>query len=394
VSSMRSHVPPLLYVTAIFFFNFLARVVLGPLLPTIERDLNIGHGEAGSLFLYISLGYFPALLGSGFVSSHLTHRRTIILSSLAVGASLFALSLSYTLWAIRSGLILLGLSGGLYLPSGIATITDMVDSRNLGKAIAVHELAPNVGLLGAPLMAEGLMIWFSWRGVMAVLGVAAFCAGIVFARFGKGGEFPGESPKINTLAFLLKLPSLWIMMAFFGMGIGASLGIFAMLPLYLVAERGFDRSWANTLVALSRIAGPGVAFFGGWATDRLGPKSALVGVFIGMGIATMLLGIVHGGWIIPVLFLQPVLSVCFFPPGFSALSRIAPPGMRNVAVSLTMPVAFLVGGGIIPAGIGMMGEYESFSLGIVFVGVFLLAIPILLRYLAFHPDGMIQETKP
>lgn len=391
--SFRSHVPSLLYVTVIFFLNFLGRIILGPLLPTIERDLNIGHGEAGSLFLLISLGYFPALLGSGFVSSRLTHRRTIILSSLAVSASLFAISLSHSLWGIRSGLILLGLSGGLYLPSGIATITDMVDSRSLGKAIAVHELAPNVGLLGAPLVAEGLMVWFSWRGAMAVLGVAACSAGIVFARLGKGGEFPGESPNIGTLRVLLKLPSLWIMMAFFGMGIGATLGIFAMLPLYLVADRGLDRGWANTLVALSRIPGPGIAFLGGWATDRFGPKRALTGAFLGTGMATVLLGMVHGRWIVPFLFLQPVLAVCFFPPGFGALSQIAPPGMRNVAVSLTMPAAFLMGGGVIPAAIGIMGEYGLFSLGIVFVGVLLLAIPLLLRYLTFHRDGMTQESE-
>jgi NNP family nitrate/nitrite transporter-like MFS transporter len=177
------------------------------------------------------------------------------------------------------------------------------------------------------------------------------------------------------------------------MGIGATLGIFAMLPLYLVTEHGLDRGWANTLVALSRVAGPGVAFLGGWATDRFGPKRALAGAFLGTGMATVLLGIVHGRWIIPFLFLQPVLAVCFFPPGFGALSQIAPPGMRNLAVSLTMPAAFLMGGGAIPAAIGVMGEYGLFSLGILFVGVLLLAIPILLRYLTFHHDDITQELE-
>ena len=388
MSSFRSHIPPLLCLTLIFFLNFLSRVVFAPLLLIIERNLNIGHGEAGSLFLFISLGYFPALFGSGFVSSRLTHRRTIILSSVAVGLSLFAISLSYTLWAIRSGLILLGLSAGLYLPSGIAAITDMVSPKNLGKAIAVHELAPNVGLLGAPLVVEGLMIWFSWRGVIAVLSGAALCAGVVFVRLGKGGEFPGETPNTRTLPVLLKLPSLWIMMALFSMGIGATLGIFAMLPLYLVAERGLARGWANTLVALSRIPGPGVAFLGGWATDRLGPRRALGGVFLTTGMATVLLGIVREEWLIPVLFLQPVFAVCFFPAGFAALSKIGPPKVRNVAVSLTIAVAFLIGGGGIPSGIGIMAEEGFFSVGIMLVGALLIGSIILIRYLRFHEEGI------
>ena len=388
VPDFRSHIPPLLCVTLIFFLNFLSRVFLAPLLPTIERDLNIGHGEAGSLFLFLSLGYFPSLLGSGFVSSRFTHRRTIILSSVAVGLSLFAISLSYTLWAIRFGLILLGLSAGLYLPSGIAAITDMVSPKSLGKAIAVHELAPNVGLLGAPLIAEGLMIWFSWRGAMAVLGGAALCAGVVFVRFGTGGEFSGETPNTRTLPVLLKLPSLWIMMAFFGMGIGGTIGTFAMLPLYLVAEQGFERGWANTLVALSRIPGPGVAFLGGWATDRFGPRKALAGVFLTTGMATVLLGMVHGVWIIPFLFLQPPLAVCFFPAGFAALSKIGPPKVRNVVVSLTIAVAFFVGGGGIPAGIGMMAEEGFFSVGIMLVGALLIGSIILIRYLTFDEKGI------
>ena len=388
VPDFRSHIPPLLCVTLIFFLNFLSRVFLAPLLPTIERDLNIGHGEAGSFFLFLSLGYFQSLLGSGFVSSRLTHRRTIILSSVAVGLSLFAISLSYTLWAIRFGLILLGLSAGLYLPSGIAAITDMVSPKSLGKAIAVHELAPNVGFLGAPLIAEGLRIWFSWRGAMAVLGGAALCASVVFVRFGKGGEFPGETPNTRTLPVLLKLPSLWIMMAFFGMGIGATIGTFAMLPLYLVAEQGFERGWANTLVALSRIPGPGVAFLGGWATDRFGPRKALAGVFLTTGMATVLLGMVHGVWIIPALFLQPPLAVCFFPAGFAALSKIGPPKVRNVVVSLTIAVAFFVGGGGIPAGIGMMAEEGFFSMGIMLVGALLIGSIILIRYLAFDEEGI------
>ncbi len=138
----RFHVPSLLYLSAIHFLNVLSRIVLAPLMPAIEGDLNIGHGEAGSLFLFISLGYSAGLLGSGFLSSRFTHRRTITFSSITVGGSLLAVSLSDTLWGIQSGLILLGLSAGLYFPSGIATLTAMVSSKDWGKALGVHQVAP------------------------------------------------------------------------------------------------------------------------------------------------------------------------------------------------------------------------------------------------------------
>lgn len=316
VPPFRSHLPCLLYLTGIFFLNFLARVVLAPLLPAVERDLTVGHGEAGSLFLFISLGYCLGLLGSGFVSSRFTHRRTIILSSMAVGGSLIAVSLSHTLWWVRSGLILLGLSGGLYLPSGIVTLTTIVNSKDWGKALAVHELAPNLGFIAAPLLAEGFMIWFSWRGVLALVGGAAFIFGVAFARFGMGGAFSGETLGTKTLRILLPRPSFWIMVLLFSMGIGASLGVYTMLPLYLVVERGLERGWANTLVAVSRIAGLGVVFLAGWATDQLGPRRALGGVFLTTGVATVLLGVVRGGVDHPRFVSTARFGRLLFPGGF------------------------------------------------------------------------------
>jgi NNP family nitrate/nitrite transporter-like MFS transporter len=388
VVAFRSHVPFLAYLTGVFFLNFLARIVLAPLMPTIEGDLNIGHATAGSLFFLISVGYFAGLLGSGLVSSRLTHRWTITLSLVAVGSSLLAVSLSHTLWGIRSALIMLGLSAGLYLPSGIATLTDVVSSRDWGKALAVHELAVILSFIAAPLLAEGLMIWFSWRWVVALLGGAAVFTGGLFIRFGSGGAFFGETPNLKALRVLLTQPSFWIMIALLSVAIGANLGVYNMLPLYLVAEHGIERGWANTLLALSRVAGLGVIFLAGWAADRLGLKRAMGVVSLATGMATTLLGIVPREWIIPVLFLQPVLSGSFFPAGLAALSKIGPPQLRNVAVSLIMPLAWLLGGGAIPAGIGIMGEEGFFSLGIMLVGVLLMGSIILLKYLTFHEDAI------
>ena len=384
----RSHVPFLAYLTGVFFLNFLARIVLAPLMPTIEGDLNIGHATAGSLFFLISVGYFAGLLGSGLVSSRLTHRWTITLSLVAVGGSLLAVSLSHTLWGIRPALIMLGLSAGLYLPSGIATLTDVVSSRDWGKALAVHELAVILSFIAAPLLAEGLMIWFSWRWVVALLGGAAVFTGGLFIRFGSGGAFLGEAPSPKTIRVLLTQPSFWIMIALLSVAIGANLGVYNMLPLYLVAEHGLERSWANTLLALSRVAGLGIIFLAGWAADRLGLKRAMGIVSLATGMATTLLGIVPREWIIPVLFLQPVLSGSFFPAGLAALSKIGPPQLRNVAVSLIMPLAWLLGGGAIPAGIGIMGEEGFFSLGIMLVGVLLMGSIILLKYLTFYEDAI------
>jgi len=372
-STFKPKIGPILLLSQIFLLNFLGRVILAPLLPTIERDLGVGHGAAGSLFLLISLGYFISLLASGFIASWLMHYRTIILSASAVGLALVTISFSGSQMGVLLGLVLLGLSAGLYLPSGISTLTSLVNPNQWGKAIAIHELAPNLGFVLAPLISEALLRWFSWRGILGVMGVASIAAGVAFARFGKGGRFPGAAPSAASFQTILCKPAFWVMTTLFSLGITGSLGIYAMLPLYLVAERGLDQYSANILVAISRISGLGMAFLAGWATDRFGAKRIMATVLLLTGSTTVLLGLAKGYWIVIIVFLQPMLAVCFFPAGFAALSCIGPPSSRNVAVSLAIPLAFLIGAGSIPTGIGIMGDFANFALGFALVGGLILA---------------------
>ena len=339
----RRVIPSILFLTSIFFINFISRIIWAPIMPSIEEDLGIGHGEAGSFFLLISLGYFVTVLGSGFLSSRVMHQKTIALSSILLGFALLGVSFSPSLWVIRVGLVVLGLAAGFYIPSGIATLTAMAPSKHWGKAVAIHELAPNGSLLLAPLLAEALMGLVSWRGILALLGIAALALGFAYARFGRHGNFPGEAPSLGSLRVLLGHSSFWIMMLLFGLGVGASMGIYAMLPLYLVVEAGMERGWANLLISISRISGLGMAFVSGWTTDRFGAKRSLIVIFFLTGVTTLLLGAVQGPSLILMILLQPLLAACFFPPGFAALSLASAPSVRNVAVSVTSPFAFLFG---------------------------------------------------
>ena len=371
---------PLLFLAGIFLLNFLSRIALAPLMPTVEKDLKIGHGEAGSLFFIISLGYCPMLLGSGFVSSRLNHRRTIILSSLAVGGAFLFVGLSHSLWGVRLGLLILGMAAGLYLPSAILTIIGLVRSKDLGKAIAIHEMAPNLGFLIAPFLAEALLGWFSWRGVLVFIGIASLIGGAIFVFWGKGGNSYGEAPNLRMMRSLLVDPSVLILIVLFSLALGMSSGVYSMMPLYLVSERGMDRTWANTLLGLSRVATLGIVLLSGWMTDRLGVEKNLKAVFLTGGLLTCMLGVAPGSWVIPIVFIQGMVATCFFPVGFAALSRVGSPSSKNVVLSLTLPVVSLLGGAI-PVGIGLMGEMGFFSLGFTLLGGLILGGLILIRYL-------------
>ena len=124
-----------------------------------------------------------------------------------------------------------------------------------------------------------------------------------------------------------------------------------------------------------------MAFVGGWANDRFGSKKTLGVVFLLSGSLTLLLGISPRAWIYVILFLQPMVAVCFFPAGLAVLSTIGPPNARNLTISLTTPFAFLIGGGVVPTLIGFIGDTWSFSAGISLVGGFILCGALLTRLL-------------
>jgi MFS transporter, NNP family, nitrate/nitrite transporter len=370
--SFRAQVSPVFFLAGLFFLNFASRIILSPLLPTIEKELVISHSQAGFFFFLSSGGYLAGLLSSGVLTSRSSHRVAIVASLAGVGIATITIALATSLWLIECGLMVLGFAAGFYLPSAIATITSLVDKRHWGKAIAIHELAPNLAFFATPFLAEIFLRWSNWRTGLGVLGVLSLVASIGFGQFGRGGGFPGESPGSHAFAVLARTPAFWLMVVLFGVGVSSTIGVYAMLPLYLVSERNFDQSTANTIVALSRSHGPLLGLLGGWASDKLGAKETIIISLVFTGIATLLLGILSGYALGAAVLVQPLLAVWFFPAAFAAIAMITPPSARNLAVAFSVPVGYIIGGGAIPTFIGTMGDAGSFATGFVVTG-FLIA---------------------
>ena len=197
----RASAGTVFFLATLFFLNFISRFIFAPLMPFIEQELAITHAQAGSLFLFMSLGFSAALFGSGFVSSHLNHRRTLVISAIAVGLALVGLGLLRSLSLIRLALFVLGLAAGLHIPSALATITAMVRRQDWGKAMGVHSAAPTLGLVIGPLLVAALISSVSWRALIVSLGGLSLFGGMAFLYFGKCGDFPGDAPRPTAMNY-------------------------------------------------------------------------------------------------------------------------------------------------------------------------------------------------
>jgi NNP family nitrate/nitrite transporter-like MFS transporter len=361
------------FLTVMFFVTFVSRFIFSPLLPTIQEDIEMTSGQAGSLFLIGAVGMLFGSTSAGFVSARISHRGALALSLFGIALALVGAYFSESVWGLRAAFIVLGFLAGTHMPSSAATITAMVRPDEWGKALSVQQLAPPLSLVAGPLIAVGLLTWFSWNETLLWIAGASALAGVAFlVFFGGVGAFPGDPPKPKFLGPVLRTHSFYLMIFLFALGMGAQVGVYTMLPLYLTEERGLSSAEANTILGLSNIAPLVVVFLSGLVTSRLGPKPTMA-IFLSLtGLMTILVGLLSGAAMVVSIFLMAALAVGFFPAAFASLSRIVQPTFRSLANGFAPPLAFLLGGGLLPAALGYMGQAASFSLGIVITGAVIL----------------------
>jgi NNP family nitrate/nitrite transporter-like MFS transporter len=345
----------------------LSRLGMAPLLPAIETDLAVGHAQAGGLFLFISAGYCTGLLGSIFLTPRFSHRGLLVLSGLGVGSCLLLAAASRGLLLLRLSLMVLGLAGGIYLPSGVATLTALVRKTDWGKVLGFHQLAPNLAYIIAPLAAEAILFWRSWRTVLVFYGVASLLLACGYASWGRGVAGRSAPSQITSLGTVLRQPAIWLITFLFVMGMGLNQGVFAVMPLYLNFERGLDSGWSNLILAISRLAAFGVPLAGGWLADRYGAGRVMFTTLLCAVAGTLATVWLPNPWLWLALVLQACASVSIFPLCFTMISQVTAPETRAVAVSVVVPVAHLLGAGMVPLGIGLLAEAGRFDLG--FIGL-------------------------
>lgn len=370
----KGALPAVIFVTALFLCNFLSRVVLAPLMPLAQADLGFTHAGAGHLFLALAIGNALGLLFSGFVSRVLNHRRTVGLSAIMTGAVALMTPLAGSYSTLMTILFALGLAVGLYLPSGIASVTYLVRRKDWGKALAVHEMAPNLSYVIAPLLVEAMLLWADWHAPLFLLGVVQLVIGVWFLQSGRGSEALGTVPSPDMLKKIIKQSTFWILVLMFCMGVGASIGPYSMLPLYLADVHGYSREEANHLMAVSRVMACVAPFIAGWLTDRWGARPVIFLYLILNGSALVALGIASGGLLVNMVLLQPVFSVILFAPGFTILSLSFEPQERSMVIALMGPINAIVGMGLFPTFLGHMGDAGMFHTGFMVQGCLLLCV--------------------
>jgi O-antigen/teichoic acid export membrane protein len=112
----------------------------------------------------------------------------------------------------------------------------------------------------------------------------------------------------------------------------------------------------------------------------------------GAAIVFLAIGPAYG--VAPAVFVQAAASACLFPPILSMASAISTPESRTLTLSLSLAIAPVVGGGLLPAGIALAGDHGAFGAGMAATGILVAAGIALVRFMNRRPtEGAETATR-
>jgi NNP family nitrate/nitrite transporter-like MFS transporter len=365
---------------SLWFLNFCVRMSFSPLLPIIEGEFAITHAVAGGLFSFMAVGGTISFFMSGWIAKHIGYKRSILFGYIALALVSLCLKYAHTYYLFAGCAFLIGFTAGIYFPCVVPLLTSIVSRVNWGKAIAFHETAPSFSFLAVPILVALTIRLLHWQSFYVILSdVCALC--IILFWFFAPDPRPQKEKK-SSYATVLRRPDFWIIAILWIMAAMATAGIYTIIPLFLVTEKGMQVETANTIFGISRIGGVFATILVGFLIDRFAIKKILFAVLFITGLSTVGMALAQVLWLlVGMLVIQGTVGVVFFPAVVTAISSITSPEERTPFIGTAMAISSLFCFGFVPAGLGAVADKWNFQIGIFAMGVLIILSCALIRKL-------------
>ena len=154
--------------------SFMGIGLVDPILKPIADNLNASPSQVSLLFTSYMAVMGVAMLGTGWVSSRLGAKRTLLVGLLVIIVGAGLAGAQDSVGGIVAFRAVWGLGNALFIATALATIVNAA-AGSVGQAIILYEAALGVGIAAGPLLG-GALGAHSWRwpffGVSALMAVA------------------------------------------------------------------------------------------------------------------------------------------------------------------------------------------------------------------------------
>lgn len=334
--------------------SFMGIGFVDPILPAIGEQMDASHAEVELLFTSYLLVTAVAMLVTGWVSSRIGGKRTLVLGLVLVVTFSALSGLSPSIEAMVGFRAGWGLGNALFIATSLAVIVGAA-SGGVAGAIAIYEAAMGVGIAIGPLLG-GLLGAGGWRwpffGV-SVLMLVGLVGTVLFAPSTPTASRPiSLSAPLRALRhrglLVLSLVALLYNWAFFT--------VLAYAPLLL----GYD---AITLGMIFFGWGLLVAIFAVFVAPRLEARFGLVPVLVGtfavmaLDLAAMAIWTDVASVLVATVIISGACSGLNNALVTQAVMEVAP--VERPVASASYSFVRFFGGGMAPLAAGLIGAAVS-----------------------------------
>ena len=396
----------LLLLTLLNVISYIDRQMIASFANWIVPELGLSNFEFG-LVTGIAFLFFYAIGGlfMGVVADRV-NRTSLIAFGLGLWSLLTIFSgAAKSLVTLVVPRMFIGVGESILTPAALSLLGDRFPVRWQGLVVGIYGMGVSIGLAASLFVVAYVEPWLGWRGCFYALGAIGLILALLMLflketpRKVSASELAAAQKSFSLKAALGSLRELLIASPsltatiFGSMLFSLILGASGFEQLWLVQERGFDRSEIAAITAwISIFAGILGSLFGGYGGDLflrwtgIGRPSFLALIMICVAPMTLAYRMVDPDslWFWAGVFAMYFQIGCFYAPAFATIQELVPANKRATVFGFVVLMIQLVGAGIGNATAGLMidklqqagvAEPYSFTL-IVYTVISLLSAPL------------------
>ncbi|MBP64086.1 MAG: hypothetical protein CMJ62_21415 [Planctomycetaceae bacterium] len=332
--------------TVLHFFTHLYHVALLPLFLEIQKDFDLSSTDEATLLLTVlMLAYYAPSFLAGTFADRLNRRKLLAVGLAINGLGFAGLACAHTYPLAIASVIVAGLGGSLYHPSGMALVADLFQGKG-GRAFGIVGIGGGLGFFLGPLYTGWRAeMTGDWRTPVVELGLAGVAAAVAF--FLLADSLPMKTSK-NTKGQPRQpiFPSrlIWVVFAVailsFGLRDFGGNGVSTLGSLFLQKAHGWNLArtgFALSLIFLAAIISNPLF---GYLSDRAGNRTRWIAFTLTIGAATAIfIPRLTISWTIPMFIVHGFFFMACYPMIEALMMEAVPPAVRGRVVGFYLTVS-------------------------------------------------------
>ncbi|WP_410511035.1 MFS transporter [Paenibacillus sp. BR2-3] len=267
--------------------GFMVWVIISALLPFIKEDIQIPANRLAILtaipvvlgsVLRIPLGYYANMLGARVIFS-----TSFILLLFPV----FYISAASSYTSLVIGGLFLGIGGAVF-SVGVTSLPKYYPKEKHGLVNGIYGIG-NIGTAITTFTAPLIAAQIGWSKTVRLYLVLLLIFAVLNILFGDRKETKVRTPIVEQMKAVYKNDKLWFLSIFYFITFGSFIAFTVYLPNFLVSNFGLEKVDAGMRTAGFIAVATFLRPVGGWLADKFKPLFLLMGVFIGLTAAGIVL---------------------------------------------------------------------------------------------------------